>query len=109
MKSIDFRNATFEQLRGRGLAGLRAEVLNAWQLHGPGTTEQIAQRSKIDILNVRPRTTELREMGFVCLTDQQDSNTEGTYRARTVTEHLRWFMQQQRDAQPGQKEFSLGT
>ena len=106
MKPADFRNETFTSI-GNRIAGQRAAVLNAWLVHGPGTTAEIAERSKISILSLRPRTTELFELGFVCLTDSQPEKGEGTYRKRTVAEHLEWFNRTQQAARSGQTEISL--
>lgn len=64
VKSIDFRNATFESLRGQ-LDGLRAAVYEAWVKHGPTTTRQLARLCEIDLLTLRPRTTELVQIGLV--------------------------------------------
>lgn len=94
MKPIDYRNATFAALQER-LVGQRAAVLEAWRLHGPGTTEEVALRSQIAILTFRPRTTELFQLGFIVLTDSQPAKGEGTYRVRTQPELARWFHEQQ--------------
>jgi len=94
MKPIDFRNATFNDLHDN-LAGQRAAVLEAWRMHGPGTTEDVAQRSEISILTFRPRTTELGQLGFITLTETQPAKGEGTYRVRTHAELVRWFQDQQ--------------
>lgn len=81
MKPVDFRQETFESLKDR-LRGQRMMALAAWQNHGPGTTRQVAERARLSILTFRPRTTELIQMGAVCLADQQESSAEGSYRAR---------------------------
>lgn len=106
MKPIDFRNETFRDLQER-ISGQRELVLRAWEKHGPGTTEQLAERSGISILNVRPRTTELLQIGYVVLADAQPAKGEGVYRARTYSELMAWFNTQQREAQPGQRLLSL--
>lgn len=93
MKPIDFRNETFEQLQAR-IAGLKRVVYLAWKAHGPGTTREVAMRSGLDLLTFRPRTTELVQLGFVCLTDEQADASEGCYRARTFEEWNAWFAQQ---------------
>ncbi len=106
MKPVDFRNETFRDLQGR-ISGQRELVLRAWEKHGPGTTAQLAERSGISILNVRPRTTELIELGFVMLAEEQPAKGEGIYRARTYSELMHWFAAHQREAQPGQRLLSL--
>jgi hypothetical protein len=103
MKPVDFRNETYLSIQNR-IAGNRAAVLNAWRLHGPCTTEELADRSKLSLLSLRPRTTDLCTLGLVCLAEIQTSKGEGTYRARTVAEHLAWFNQRQHTARTGQAE-----
>lgn len=90
MKPIDFRNESFEQVRER-VDGLRAMVLGAWAMHGPCTTRELADRSGISILTLRPRTTELVELGFVRLAEHQPVKGEGTYRAATPAEAAATF------------------
>lgn len=91
MKPIDFRDAHFESLQER-LVGRRKAVYWAWLTHGPGTTRQVAERSGIDILSFRPRSTELYQMGGIRLEDGQENGnrTEGIYRARDVIEWAGW-------------------
>jgi hypothetical protein len=98
MKPIDFRNETFEQLRAR-LNEEREQVHQAWLAHGPGTTRRVAERAGIDLLNFRPRTTELYQLGLLELTDKEGH--QGIYRARTLAE---WesFCAQQRASVSGQ-------
>jgi hypothetical protein len=108
MKPIDFRNETFADLQGR-IAGLRAVVLDAWRKHGPCTTEELAERSEISILSLRPRTTELYQLGFLTLAEDQERKGEGRYRARTEAELDRWFHQQRREALLEQRELALGV
>lgn len=51
-----------------------------WELlgkHGPCTTRQLADRSGLSILSVRPRVTELLQMGLVALTGRE--GREGVY------------------------------
>jgi len=80
MKAIDLRNATFGGLRA-GLDESRGLVMAAWLSHGPGTTRQIATRSGIDILTLRPRTTELLQCGLIQLSGR--AGNEGIYSAAT--------------------------
>lgn len=64
MKPTDFRNATFWSLRGE-LEGLRRQTYEAWRKYGPGTTREIATKSGISILTLRPRSTELLQIGLL--------------------------------------------
>ena len=92
MIPIDYRQETWDSLQGRINADRRA-VLNAWRFHGPGTTREVAQRSGIDLLTFRPRTTDLHQLGFVVIdeTAQPRRGHEGTYRALRDEEVLAEF------------------
>lgn len=111
MKPVDFRNETWASIRERVEEGLRADVLRAWQIHGPGTTEDVCGRWSSDpraILSFRPRTTELYQLGFIMLVETAAQPGGGTYRARSTQEHRDWLAQQQREASQPQRELSLG-
>jgi predicted transcriptional regulator len=92
MTPSDIRDMTWEDLQPY-LEGRRTAVLEAWRKHGPGTTRQLARLSGIDLLTLRPRTTELVQVGLLQLAGQDGH--EGIYRAvpadqaRTAFEHLR--------------------
>lgn len=105
MKPIDYRNATFAEIRDR-IAGDRARVLEAWRVHGPCTTEDLAARSGIPILTLRPRTTELRQLGFVILAAGKGHS--GVYRSATADEALAFFHEQQGAAHGRPVQQSLG-
>jgi predicted transcriptional regulator len=79
MKPIDYRSATWAVLRA-SVTELRLEVLKAWCKYGPCTTEELAQRSAIPLLSIRPRTTELFQLGLVKLAEQQ---SKGKHRGAT--------------------------
>lgn len=97
MKPIDYRNELFKDLQSR-LQGDRLLVLAAFRQHGPGTTRQISQKSGIDILTLRPRTTELLELGFVVLVERTAGTHEGEYRACTDGEAWELFRQRQAES-----------
>ena len=98
MKPIDFRNETLHDIEAR-LDHLRAAALDAWRRLGPGTTREVARLSGMDILTFRPRTTELVQLGLVCLDESgQVSGHEGVYRARTDREWLDWITTQRESA-----------
>lgn len=88
----DFRDQNFESIHGL-LESQRLAVYEAWVKHGPGTTREIAVKSGIDLLNVRPRTTELVQIGLVqlsTLNSQLSTPHEGTYEAVTREQWARW-------------------
>jgi predicted transcriptional regulator len=66
MKPIDYRNATWQDIRDR-LDKNRREVWRALHARGPSTTRELASHMAWDILNVRPRVTELVQLGFAKL------------------------------------------
>ena len=105
MKTTDFRNATFAGLRRDMNESLEA-VYKAWVKHGPGTTRQIATLSEIDILTLRPRTTDLTKTGLVVLAADKDQQAghEGVYRARTQEEWDTWFAGIHADLVSGQQQ-----
>ena len=95
MKPVDYRNATFAEVQSR-IEGDRARVLEAWRLHGPCTTEDLAQRSGIDLLTLRPRNTELVQLGLVILAGGRARS--GVYRAATAEEAAEHFRDKQAEA-----------
>lgn len=88
MKPIDIRNHNWITIRAQ-LAGRLQEVYDAWITHGPGTTRELAEQSGIDILNLRPRTTDLLGLGLVEMVGSQDGH--GIYKARTQTQWEHWI------------------
>lgn len=78
MKPIDFRNATWNEVL-ETLTGRRLAAYEAWQRFGPGTTHEVAERSGMSVLTLRPRTTELYQLGFVSLCGSEGK--EGLYAA----------------------------
>ncbi len=106
MTPIDYRNETFASLEGR-LRGQRAAVLAAWREHGPCTTEELAERAGMSILTLRPRTTELVQMGFVRLSGDERSTKGGTYRAASYAETLDHFHTNRREAMDPQLHLEL--
>jgi len=85
MKPVDFRNETFAEIYER-CEGDRLAVLEALKKHGPCTTRQLAAAMEWDILTVRPRVTELAQIGAVEACDAHGH--EGVYRARMLGEWM---------------------
>jgi len=66
LKPTDYRNLTWREV----LTHLTEDMVRvhlAWQAFGPGTTREVAQRSGISLLTLRPRTTDLGKLGLVTL------------------------------------------
>lgn len=95
MTATDIRNANFEQLRD-SLEERRREVYEAFVCHGPCTTRQLADAARMDILSVRPRASELVDIGLLVITgfDTSRGKREGIYRATDLNEWRAWHAQQ---------------
>ena len=85
MKPTDFRDLNFDKLR-QHLSRQRQSVYAAWQIYGPGTTRHVAGEAGIDLLSLRPRTTELLELGLLAVVDPDQARAEGVYRVTTPQE-----------------------
>jgi hypothetical protein len=92
MSPSAIRDLNWQQL-SEHVHGLRQSVYEALRQHGPCTTRQLAAKSGLDILSVRPRVTELCEMGFAVLEENPHSALctphsprEGIYRACSYQE-----------------------
>ena len=98
MDPVDYRNATWDAICGR-VAGLRSATYLALLLHGPCTTRDLARKSNFDLLTIRPRVTELIQLGFALLVeDAGGRGTEGTYRALSVVEAQALFQRRRAEA-----------
>lgn len=99
MNALDIRNDNFASLRDR-LEDSRRDVLCSLAAHGPCTTRQLAQLSQRDILSVRPRITELKEVGLVVLAGRESG--EGIYRVAAQPEWEAWHAAQLEEQTSGQ-------
>lgn len=99
MNPIDLRNATWEDLQDR-VTGLRRMVLDAYRVLGATTTRRLATLAAMDILTVRPRTTELVQLGLLRLKSQ--SGLEGVYEALSDAEAKALFAERQAQARRGE-------
>lgn len=104
MKPIDFRNETFEQVRERIQGELEAVQL-AFAQHGPGTTREVSGRSGISLLTLRPRTTELVQIGALALVGKMKH--EGIYAAVRTEVHRTWFDEEHKRAVGRQADLPL--
>ncbi len=105
MTPVDYRNETFEGIRAR-VSHLRLAVYQELQSMGPSTTRELARKSGMDILTVRPRVTELIDLGWVVLATDRPGN-EGIYRALSEVEARALFAQRRAAAGPVQTELAL--
>ena len=77
MKPIDLRDATFAGLSREFLTGARLTLYRDLLERGPSTTRALAERTGISIFTVRPRVTELAQIGLVKLGEA--AGREGIY------------------------------
>jgi hypothetical protein len=78
MKPIDYRNETWEQVRER-VDAMRMLVYRASGIHGACTTRELSRKSGIDLLTLRPRVTELCQLGLIELASPEQPGREGIY------------------------------
>lgn len=78
------RDANWAELKDQ-VAGDRERCWTSLMLTGrPITTRQLAAKMELDLLTVRPRVTELVQLGFAECTGKEGH--EGLYRARSLQE-----------------------
>lgn len=106
MRTADYRNTAFADIR-RQLVHLRLSVWEALAQHGPCTTRELAASCGLDLLTVRPRVTELLQMGFAACVNEDQPGHEGRYRALTTAEAEAVFLQRQGAAQGMQLTFDV--
>ena len=102
MTPIDYRTATFDLIKDN-LAGKRRLVYDALRTLGPQTTRDLAALARMDILTVRPRVTELIDLGLVELVPEETKGEgqrakEGTYRALSMEEAMLEFNRRHAEA-----------
>ena len=83
MNSTAPRDLTWQEIRS-GLAGTREDVWTWLLKNGPATTTQIMHGTRIGLLTVRPRVSELCAWGFAECVGRE--HREGSYRALTIAE-----------------------
>ena len=83
MNPVDFSRSTYAQIE-QALGALRVHVWNGLKQHGPCTTAELATRMEMSVLTVRPRVTELVQLGLARLVPTQHRGHEGVYEACTV-------------------------
>lgn len=90
LTSLDVRDQNFLSLRD-SLDENRREVLCDLAAHGPCTTRQLADATRRDILSIRPRVTELLQLGLVILHGRTEG--QGIYR---IADQSEWEQFRQR-------------
>lgn len=84
MPEYDANAVKREQLKrlDHKLRGMRLEIYRSWRLFGPKTTKELADRTGLSLLTLRPRTTELLQLGLLKQLGMLDG--EGVYEAVDV-------------------------
>jgi hypothetical protein len=85
MTPIDYRNANWSDLQSR----LRADCLQVydlWLRFGPKTTAELAAASGFSLLTLRPRTTDLYQLGLVELVPGFERKRAGVYQAVPISQ-----------------------
>lgn len=111
MKAIDHRNTTWAAVR-ENLSGRRLAVYSELARLGPCTTRDLAFKSGMDILTVRPRVTELLQLGFadmVAPVDPLKPGHEGVYFALSEEAALQIFRERQAATTSGQLPLKLNA
>ena len=104
MNPTDIRAMNWNELSGK-LEGLRHRVYLAMQATGPATTADIAARSGLSVLTVRPRVTELVQLGFAQCFGKQAK--EGIYIAVSLEDAMAAWRERIAAAAPTQSLLKL--
>lgn len=93
MKTTDPRDMNWKEICEH-LDGARQRIYGWLLTHGPATTMQITDGTKIPLLTVRPRVSELAALGWVeCI---GRDGRKGSYIARSFAETKRFHTSRQR-------------
>lgn len=95
MKPIDCRNETWKDVMLR-MSKMRLRVYEIVSQFGPGTTEQLAMASGMSILSLRPRVTELHDMGMVDMVGKADGGKDSIFKAVPLAEAERRYVELQK-------------
>lgn len=96
MKSTEPRDMTWNEIR-ESLSGTRERVWDWLLARGPATTSDIAEGLKMNLLTVRPRVSELVQLGFAECVGR--SGHEGIYQVVSVAEAQARHAEQTRESQ----------
>jgi len=91
MNATRSRDETYDGVRA-ALPSLRARVLDALEAAGRATGYEIAERTGLGILTVRPRLTELSQAGLVvaCGRVRRGRISETVWRVASKEEWMKW-------------------
>jgi hypothetical protein len=85
LKPAELRNLTWKEVREHVSDDMQ-RVHRAWADHGPGTTREVAEKSGLSLLTLRPRTTDLYQVGLVECVDRRGGEGVYSYRSEEQAE-----------------------
>jgi hypothetical protein len=85
LRPAQLRNLTWKEVRVHVSDDMQ-RVHRAWAEHGPGTTREVADKSGLSLLTLRPRTTDLYQVGMVECVDRRGGQGVYAYRSETEAE-----------------------
>lgn len=106
MKPIDYRNETWADIQAR-LDLMRETVYRGYQIHGACTTRELADKMGLERDTVRPRNTELVELGYVELAYPDLPGRAGVYQAVPLAVAIARFNQKKAEALQQQLPLNL--
>ena len=96
MKPIDIRDDNWARIRDN-LSDLQLEVHELYRRFGPCTTRELADFAPhISLFTIRPRTTELLQLGLITFVNRKDA--QGIYAAVSMEDAERNFQERVRTA-----------
>lgn len=81
----------YELLESGVLNDHRMHVWRMFILCGPSTTRQVAEKMGVEVLKVRPRCTELLQLGLLVEVPSEPGQREGIYRALSEEEAINFL------------------
>lgn len=88
MTPAELRNTNFNSLRD-SLTERMLDVYRAFKQFGPCSTAQLAEKSGIGLLSLRPRATDLHGLGLLCEAGERIENGKRAT-IYAVTDHATW-------------------
>ena len=103
----DIRAVAFDRIEAC-ITRARETIYRDLLANGPATTRGLADRLRMSILTVRPRVTELVQLGLVRLAAKQSAPGEGCYEAIPL-DLARRDHEARRTGVPVQSQFRFGA
>ena len=97
MHTCDISKLTFDAVKA-SLTGRRLRVYDGFRIHGPCTTRELSDLIQLSILSVRPRATELLQLGLITCVGCSKTAPEGLYIAIAETQARELFAQKHKES-----------